>query len=194
MKTTTATEKMARWQDTAGLLRILQIAALFLMAWALTACSSASPYRAADGSGFGYSERKITENHYRVNFKARGDNTTLAMDYALLRASELTLEEEYDWFQVVNRETFVNRERVSSGSSFGAGAGYETIRDCTPLGCRVYRRPVRSYHMGIALGDDRSVVETVLEVRMGRGVRPEEGQTFDAREVYNNLKPESSDS
>ncbi|WP_194755521.1 CC0125/CC1285 family lipoprotein [Aliidiomarina indica] len=192
MNTEATSRRMEPTQDTMGMLRLLQMLALLLLAWALIGCSSASPYRAAEGSGFGYSERKITENHYRVNFKARGDDTSRAMDYALLRASEVTLEQAYDWFQVVNRETFVNRERVSSGSSFGAGAGYETIRDCTPLGCRVYRRPVRNYHLGMSLGDDRSVIETILEVRMGRGVRPEDGQTFDAREVYENLKPEPS--
>ncbi|RUO36612.1 hypothetical protein CWE11_02025 [Aliidiomarina sanyensis] len=170
----------------------MKLSLVLVMITVVSACASSPTYREADGRGFGYSERKIADDHYRVHFKSRGDNTSLAMDYALLRASEVTLAQEYDWFRVVNRETFVNRERVSSGTSFGAGAGYETIRDCTPLGCRVYRRPVRHYNIGMSLGDSRSEVEVVLEVRMGRGMRPEQEQTFDAREVYENLKPESS--
>ena len=55
-----------------------------VMVLVLAACAT-SPYRAADGRGFGYSERQLSDDQYRVHFKAMGDNTAQALDYAISR-------------------------------------------------------------------------------------------------------------
>ena len=74
----------------------LKLIALSLMTvFVVTACAGQPAYRAAERGGFGYSERQITEEQYRVNFKARGDNIGMAVDYAMLRAAEITLERGY---------------------------------------------------------------------------------------------------
>ncbi|HDZ07807.1 CC0125/CC1285 family lipoprotein [Pseudohongiella sp.] len=158
----------------------------------LTACASQPDYRAADGRGYGYTEQQLSSDQYRVSFKARGDDTGLAMDYAMLRASELTLEEGYDWYDIASRETLVDRERVDPGVSAGAGITYTTVKDCGLLGCRTYQRPSQSYHTGMHLGDERSDVEVIMEIRLGNGMRPSGEQSYDAREVYQNLKPQAS--
>ncbi|MEX0739996.1 MAG: hypothetical protein WD071_11700 [Pseudohongiella sp.] len=158
----------------------------------LTACASQPDYRAADGRGYGYTDQQLSGDQYRINFKARGDNTGLAMDYAMLRASELTMENGYDWFDIASRDTLVDRERIEPGMSAGVGATYTTVQDCGLLTCRTYQRPNQQYHTGMYLGDERSEVEVIMEIRMGTGIRPSGEQIYDAREVYENLKPTAS--
>jgi hypothetical protein len=153
----------------------------------LSACATQPAYREAQGSGYGYSQQALTGNQYRVHFKSRGDDTTQAMDYALLRASELTLDEGYDWFTVTNRETFVDKERIEDSAE--VITRYETVQSCGLLTCNSYSRPVQQYQSNIQLGNGRSEVEVSVEIRMGRGIRPVAGESFDARELHDNLKP-----
>ncbi len=160
-----------------------------LFAGLLTACTSQSDYRAANGSGFGYTERQISADQYRVNFKARGDDTGRATDYAMLRASELTIEKGYDWFDIASRDTLVNREQVTPAVQTGFDSGSVIVQDCGLLTCRTYQRPTRQYHTSMYLGDSRSEVEIIMEIRMGTGVRPSNTQSYDALEVFRNLKP-----
>lgn len=158
----------------------------------LAACASQSDYHAADGRGYGYTEQQLSSDQYRVSFRSRGDDTGLAMDYAMLRASELTMEQGYDWFDIASRDTLVDRERVNSGVPAGTGVSYTTVQDCGLLTCRTYQRPNQSYHTGMHLGDERSDVEVIMEIRLGNGIRPTGEQSYDAREVYENLKPAAS--
>lgn len=155
----------------------------------LTACAQPA-YRSANGNGFGYTQQQLTQDQYRINFKARGDDTGKAMDYALLRASELALENDYEWFTVNDRQILVDRERVADYSEVGVGVGFETVQSCGLLSCRSYRRPVTQYQTNVFLGDRRSEVEVALEVLMGNGRMPANGESFDASEVFKNLKPE----
>ncbi|MBR9912463.1 MAG: hypothetical protein GYB33_19150 [Gammaproteobacteria bacterium] len=171
-----------------------------LLTVSLAACSSTHPYQRAQGSGFGYKESAISTDRYRVHYKARGNDTAEAMDMALLRAAELTLLEGYDWFVVVDREQISERNRTHhsgssfSGNSFSASRQQEVVRDCGLLGCTTYTRPGTRYSMGINLGDSagynggRSHVESILEIRMGKGERPQQGDSYAAYEVSRRLK------
>ena len=80
----------------------------------LGGCASQPAYRAAENGGYGYTETKLTDTQYRVYFKGRGSDKTKAMDYAMLRAAEVTIEQGYDWFVVANRETLIDREKVTT--------------------------------------------------------------------------------
>src|SRR5690554_2498711 len=102
----------------------------------MAACASQPAYRAADNGGYGYSHRQLTENQYRVHFRSKGDDTGRAMDYAMLRASELTLEKGYDWFDVASRDTLVDRQDSDTLSATAAtGVRYATVQDCGLLSC-----------------------------------------------------------
>ena len=143
----------------------------------LTACSSQPDYRAAKGNGYGYAEQKISDNYYRVTFKARGDDSGAAKAYALRRAAELTAEQGYDWFMVVDKATVTEREQNSNR----AGAAYQqtTVRDCGLLGCRSRTVAQPQYEVGLSTGG-RDQVEAVLEIRLGKGVMPEGGNSYPA--------------
>lgn len=70
----------------------------------LVACGSSGPYTQARSEGdYGYLENRITENRYRVSFRGNAGTTSdQVKDMALLRAAELTLLNNYDWFRVVS--------------------------------------------------------------------------------------------
>lgn len=154
----------------------------------LSACASQPDYKAANGGGYGYKESQISENRYRVQYKARGDARDKAMDYALLRSAELTLLKGYDWFMVVDRETLRDREQ-QSGVRTEIRNDRVVTRDCGLLGCTTRSRPSRSYSAGVGTDTgSRTETETVLEIRMGKGVRPSSGDSYDALEVRDNLQ------
>lgn len=154
---------------------------------ALSACASQPDYKAATGGGYGYKESQISENRYRVQYKARGDARDKAMDYALLRSAELTLLKGYDWFMVVDRETLRDREQ-QAGLRTEVRNDRVVTRDCGLLGCTTTSRPSTSYGVGIGAGTSpRTETETVLEIRLGKGVRPASGDSYDALEVRDNL-------
>jgi hypothetical protein len=160
----------------------------------LAACASQPAYRAADGSGYGYSHRELSDNQFRVQFRGRGDDTGRAMDYAMLRASELTLEKGYDWFDVASRDTLVDRNEIESPTviSTSTGVRYATVQDCGLLTCTTYRRPVPQYSVGVAAtSSSRGTVEVIMEIRMGRGERPDDPNAYDASDLYARLKPEA---
>ncbi len=137
----------------------------------LSACSSQPEYRAAKGSGYGYSEQQITDNYYRVTFKARGDDSGAARGYALRRAAELTASQGYDWFVVVDKETVTERQR-DSANRLGGAYHTTTVQDCGLLGCRSRTVQQPTYEVGLAAGA-KEQVEAVLEIRMGKGVMPD---------------------
>lgn len=164
---------------------------IILMALTLSACTSGPAYKQAQASGYGYKETAIGENRYRVNFKSRGSDRAEAMDYAMLRAAELTLLEGYDWFIVIDRETQVDTHSTGTGSSLSASSRRDVVQECGLLGCKTTTYPRTEYGLGLDVGNSsQSKIESILEIRLGKGVRPEDGNSYDAREVSKSLKSE----
>jgi|SRR5690554_3672351 len=153
----------------------------------LGACATPPEYQAADSYGYGYSERQLSSDQYRIHFRSRGDDTAKAMDYAMLRASELTLEKGFDWFDVASRETLLDHESVTTTHP----AVYRASADCELVACGESRRPIAKYQNTLMLGDERREVEVIMEVRMGTGLRPDSVAGYDAREVNAYLKDDA---
>lgn len=165
-----------------------QLLCIGLLSLLVTACASNSPYHPAQGSGYGYQETRISEDRFRVSFMSPRVGRDEARDFALLRAAELTLLEGYDWFVVADRETVVDRERsAGNGASLGVTRTDIARRDCGLVGCRTTYYPRHKVDAGVSVGADRKTVESVLEIRLGTGVRPASGDSYDAREVRDNL-------
>ena len=162
---------------------------------ALVACSSSPEYRQAEDNGFGYKESQLSDTQYRVHFKAKGSDTEKAMDFAMLRAAELTLQNDYDWFTVCSRETLVDKEQTQNTSQVGFTRRYEQVRECGILSCRTTTRPSTSYETGVFVGGNRdSEVEAIMSIKFGKGEQPDSESTFDASEVHENLKPKAEGS
>ena len=158
-------------------LAILGLAASSL---ALVACASLAPYGAQCGpGGQGYSEQRIESDRYRVTYNGVGAPGPVA-DFALLRAAELTTQEGYDWFEVVQSWT--------DGRPGGAGG----VRPSVSIGGGTSRYGGYSASgVGVGLGLDLSgpqPTSTTLEIVMGRGDKPSRPSAYDARDVQSALR------
>ena len=164
--------------------RIVLITALL----SLTACASSPRYvPAKNADDYGHFSRKISENRYRVNFNgSRRTNLQDTRDYALLRAAELTLAKDYEWFQIVDRET-ATTEKVSHEPR--AGFGYERAwyveRNCGLVGCTRSARPATYTSWRFETGRPSETHSHSLEIVMGKGEISEDGNYYDAKAVVN---------
>lgn len=147
-------------------LRILAVAALVLGG---CATGYRGPvYEAAHSQNDnGYSETRIDANRYQVLYRLDGANQSLAEDWALRRAAELTLEQRYDWFQITARSRSVSNEVLDR---------YDQTR--------IYDRNEQRY-------PDRPQYDTrydndtvaLIEVLMGNNPAPRSSSVYDAHQV-----------
>jgi hypothetical protein len=148
-------------------------------ALALTACASLAPYGPQGGpGGQGYAEQRIETDRYRVTYAGVGAPGPVA-DLALRRAADLTLEQGFDWFEVTQRY-IDGRPDSAGGFRPDLLIGYDT-------GSGRYG-PYRYSGSGVGVGvglnfSGPSATSTMLEIRLGRGDRPQRGEVYDAREV-----------
>lgn len=149
-----------------------------VLSLALGACATATPYQ-PQRDGYGYTEQKLESDRYRVSF--RGNSATsleTVQNYLMVRAAELTLAQQGDYFVVLNPQT----EGTQSGNAPTVGVGLGGFRFGS--------------HGGVSIGFggstevDKTAYYTSAEIRIFRGVKPADQPTaFDAREVMTNLAP-----
>ncbi|MDI6623510.1 MAG: hypothetical protein QME55_02165 [Brevundimonas sp.] len=169
-------------------------------ALALAGCATVqAPYHPATpgvhGSE-GYSEVRLSQDRYRVTFSGDAFTSRDRVEgYLLFRSAELTLQQGYDWFRVVDRET--EREIVREPAyDPWYGSSYSYWRPSW----RYYGRPYGWRDWSPWVGDpfwtsrlDMRTVEhweATAEIVMSRGSRPSgDGRAFDAREVIDRLGP-----
>ena len=142
----------------------------------LASCASApTEYQPLAKNGVGYKEIQIESNRYRVTFAGGAKADRLETEaLALRRAAELTVENGYDWFRVVRDENWTEGSKGSSGrpsvgigASGGSGGG-------VGVGMGV----------GIDLTPDRSRPNTLIEILMGKGEKPDgDRDVHDARAI-----------
>lgn len=178
------------------------IAAVLALCAGLGACATATPYQpnipGRGGSG-GFSEFRVEENRFRVTFSGNSLTARETVEgYLLFRASELTVANGYDWFEIVDRRTdkqtrtYVDPDPMyrpwggpygywrPSWRYYGAGFGWRTWDPFwgDPFwGDRVDVRTVDRY-------------EATAEIVMRRGAKPPgDPRAFDARAVMENIGP-----
>lgn len=168
------------------MLRSLAFAAF---AAALAACATSTPYQPAGGSGYGFSEQRIESDRYRITFRGNSSTTRETVENSLLfRAAELTIQNGYDYFVMVESDTEA-RSTYSTATSpalFGRyGYGFPGY----------YGFPYYAYGWGWGPSYDSYTREitrysAVAFVTLHRGEKPAESpQAFDARSVIENLRP-----
>lgn len=174
------------------------IGAVLLGTVALAACSTPTPYRPLTGSGAyatGYADTRIESNRYRVSFAGNSITQRETVErYLLFRAAQLTLEQGFEHFVLVDRDTEPRTEVYSTPSAFGGPwGGWSPYWN--------YYRPHYGWRRWSPFyGDpfwDRSVdvrsvtrYEATAEIVLGRGPKPATNvRAFDARAVIENLGP-----
>ncbi|MCD2324417.1 hypothetical protein LQ953_10370 [Sphingomonas sp. IC-56] len=172
-------------------------AAIIVVLFALTSCATPTPYQplgsgASRASG-GYSDQQLSPDRFRVTFTGNTLTSRQTVEnYLLYRAAELTLQEGFDSFTIVNRATDRDvQTRVNADPTFAGPYGWW--------------RPSWRYYGGGAwrswnpwYGDpfwaDRIDISTVsryeatAEIFMSKGAKPSERSTFDARQVIASLR------
>ena len=95
-----------------------------LTAALLVGCGGPTLYKAADPD-FGYKEQQLERDRYRVTFSGNSltDRETVE-NYLLYRAAELTLERDFDYFVVFDRDVEAETRYVYSFSGFPGHGHY----------------------------------------------------------------------
>tara|TARA_R110000737_G_scaffold8048_6_gene23543 strand:- start:25695 stop:26216 length:522 start_codon:yes stop_codon:yes gene_type:complete len=163
---------------------------LILMTLLVTACGSTSEYRAANKGSVGYSEQKITNDRFRVQFKSVSNSVADAADYALLRSAQLTQEQGFDWFVITSKETFVESEKITPASAIGLSHQQRIERHCGLLTCEIDRQTDES-GFSFSPTKSRKEIHSILKVHMGKGVMTNESG-YNAAEVIENLSKKST--
>ena len=183
--------------------RSVALALTVALAAALAGCATPTPYQPnipGQASSGGYSEIRVEPNRWRVTFAGNSLTSRETVEgYLLFRAAELTTQQGFDWFSIVDRNTqrsgytYLDPDPLyhpwygpgygywrPSWRYWGAGPGWRTWDP----------------YFGDPFWADRVDVRTVekfeatAEVFMGRGAKPaDDARAFDARQVIANLQP-----
>ena len=188
--------------------QILPITLAFLVS--LSACATPgtgpgtrpgpTPFEPATGARLeGFSDQKIETDRYRILFQGNSRTTRQRVeDSLLLRAADLTLEQGYDWFQIVNRATDAKTTDVTYPGHrvhFGYGAGFATYSRWSPRfgWVAVHDRfwdPF--YDPFFDRPETRQITrfQASAEILLGKGSKPDaRPDAFNARDVKANLTP-----
>jgi hypothetical protein len=141
--------------------------AIAVSALALTACASTygPRYQQARNQGdAGYYDTRIDQNRYRVQYRLNSGDPELAQDWVFRRAAELTLDNRYDWFQVLSRSRDLGDYAFQRYESTRYDYDDRTANDRPPYG---------------DYGDRVAVIEIV----MGENPPPRASSVYDARRV-----------
>lgn len=164
-------------------------------------CASPTPYQplsSASRTAGGYSDQRLAEDRYRVTFAGNALTSRERVEsYLLFRAAELTLEQGYDWFLVIDREMDHEIEReIRPDPTYRPWFGYDDWRPYWRY--RTLNSGWRNwdpYHADPFFTRDVEVTtlerfEATAEIKLGRGTMPEgESQYLDAREVKAEIGP-----
>ena len=128
----------------------------------------------------GYTSQQIEAGRHRIAYT--DPDPAKARNLALLRASEITLMEGKDWFEVTSEYVDTEAGR-GSGSSISIGGGSGSYGRSSSVGVGV------GVGFGIPLGGGSSGKTTaVLEIVTGANPKPDKATVYDARSVDMNLR------
>lgn len=165
------------------------VAGLVIGGLVVGCASSSTQYVMAEDEGdYGYAERKLTETRYRVSFT--GNSRTpieLVQDYALLRAAELTVQKNHDWFEVADRTVTPEVSPDNVGAEVAISSGAPTHTRCGLLGCSTTRYSPAFAVETVEFPERRQRYTTSIEVVMGSGPS-EPTRAYDAREVIESVR------
>lgn len=169
----------------------------------LAGCVSPTPYQPAvrgSATSGGYSETRIEPDRWRVNFAGNSMTSRETVEgYLLFRAAELTLQNGYDWFSIVDRQTDAKQRTYVDPDPlyhpwYGPGFGY--WRPSWRFRGRGFGWRTWDPWFGDPFFADRYDVQTIqnfeasAEIVTHKGAKPaDDPRAFDARAVVDNLKP-----
>lgn len=148
----------------------------------LAGCVTPTVYAPASGpNAVGFSEMRLQSDRFRVTYKGGGGAPAAQVeDYALLHAADLAVANGYDWFRVERRDLF---QSGYEGSSASIGIGGASFGRHSAVGV--------STSTGVPLNGGPQLT-AVLEVTLGKGVRPDSADAYDARDIQRTIGPRAT--
>ena len=174
-----------------------------LLIFTTMACAHPTPYRPQSESPSttqGYRDERIAEDRYRVSFSGNSLTSRETVEaYLLYRAAELTVEQGYDWFSVIDHEmdhkvatriTPAPYYRPWFGSTYGTWLPYWRY-NLRGAGWYVWDTYLADPFWADRFeGREIEEFEATAEIRLGRGVAPaKNGKIYDARRVLLDIGP-----
>lgn len=169
---------------------VLKLMALLVIALAVAGCATPTPYGPAlDGKG--YSDLQTENDRFRVSFSGNSLTPRETVEsYLLYRAAEITLQQGYEQFRIVERDV---ESKTVYYNDFAATSGYHGFHGRRSLRyghgfhsfpysyTTVTSRPATSYeavaNIIVFSGDNQS-----------RKVPDSDDHTYNAREVIKRLE------
>ena len=155
---------------------ILSTAATLLLA----GCSSSpKAFGPAYNSDFGYRNTQIQNDRFRVSYTSR--DLHKSRDFALLRAAQITQNEGYSHFQIINGETYDNGPNAI-GTHLGIGLG----------GGRYNRSGINLGVHDVARTLEGQKVTETIEVILLSSAPANDPNVFSAQSIIKNIVPPQS--
>lgn len=152
----------------------------------LAACAVETPYMPSEGR-YGYSEQPIEENRFRVTFTGNPSTPReTVQNYLLYRAAELTVQEGFDYFTIVDRDVERSTRYYSHAYVDDFGFGYHRHRHRGRYGHR------RIFGPRYVSGSSYPINEYsgTADIVMSEGEKPaDEPNAYDALDVLQRLQP-----
>lgn len=152
------------------------------------ACVNNSLYSSATRSGYGYSEEKLNDDKYRIQFVARGDKIESAKEHALLRAAELCLTEEFFWFEVLNTSEELLYDNKMDPTQLLPQSINKISGNCDIPRCGSGAHQIAEKGTNLEIGDSKSKAVVQIEILMLMGERPKSANIYSARDTYKSLR------
>jgi hypothetical protein len=154
---------------------VFLIPALAVMA----ACATTPVYGPAKSDGgAGYLSQQIEQGRHIISYT--DPDPVRARNMALLRASEITLTEGKDWFEITSEGADTEESR-GGGPSLSIGGGTSSYGRSSGVGVGL--------GIGIPLGGGSSGKTTqTIEIVTGANPKPDRPSAYDARSVDMNLR------
>lgn len=169
-------------------------AALIFSVLLLVGCaSSQTPYAPASGVGqVGYSESQLSTDRYRVSYTGGGNSSLeTVQDYALLRAAEITVAQNFSWFEIADRTTVpVVEENNAAKAEVAISTGISSQTRCGLITCNTTRTSPDFPRTMVDFPDEREYFVATMEIMMGNGEHERSANIYEAREVISSIRAE----
>ena len=182
--------------------RTAAFAVSMALAAGLAACTTATPYQPnipGQATSGGYSEIRVEPDRWRVSFQGNTLTSRETVEaYLLFRSAELTVQQGYDWFEMVDRHTNADaRSYVEPDPLYHPWyGGYGFWRPSWRFHGRGFGWRTWDPFWGGPFWADRYDVRTIekfeaaAEIKMHKGAKPaDDPRAFDAHAVIENLRP-----
>jgi len=159
-----------------------------ISALALAACATdPTPRPAANAYAEGYTERTLSADRYLVEYRMEGGDYQRAMELALWRAAQITLQHGYVSFEVVNRDTATDLGARAT-TSFTTQHAMSYQRSCGLVSCTTTATPVTWGGVEVNADGRRPSRIASLEIVLGNDAVAGSPNRYMASEVIRNLQ------